>query len=77
MVLIGLTLGLETVEVKLAGELVQLYLSPVTVAAPIEIPLPVQIAVLLIVAAAGNGFTEMVTEFVLLHPVAIAVSVRV
>jgi hypothetical protein len=42
-----------------------------------EIATPVQILVFAIVAAAGNGFTVMITEFDLIHPVAVIVSVTV
>ena len=45
--------------------------------APIEIEAPMQILLFAIVAAAGSGFTVMVTELVLVQPVAVMVSVRV
>jgi hypothetical protein len=42
-----------------------------------EIATPEQLLVFAIVAAAGNGFTVMITEFDLIHPVAVTVSVTV
>ena len=50
---------------------------PATDAAPIDIEEPVQIAVLDITEAEGNGLTVMVTELDLLQPVAVIVSASV
>ena len=77
MVTVGLAEGLAEVEVKPAGELIQEYVLPATEAAPIEMLEPVQISVLDITDAEGKGLTVIVTEFDLLHPVAVIVSVKV
>jgi hypothetical protein len=50
---------------------------PATEAAPMDMLEPVQIAVLEITEAEGSGLTVIVTEFDLLHPVAVIVSVSV
>jgi hypothetical protein len=50
---------------------------PTTDAAPMDIATPEQLLVFAMVAAAGNGFTLMITEFDLIHPVAVIVSVTV
>lgn len=56
VVVVGLTEGFEEVEAKPDGKLVHEYLSPVTAAAPIEIELPEQIALLAIIELReGNG----------------------
>jgi hypothetical protein len=42
-----------------------------------EMATPEQLLAFAIVAAAGNGLTAMITEFDLIHPVAVIVSVTV
>ena len=64
------------VEVNPEGALVHEYVSPVTEAAPTETEPAEQMAVLAITAAAGTGFTEIVTELEFLQP-ELFVSVRV
>lgn len=76
MVVVGLTDGLATVEVKPEGELVQLYVWPLVEDAPIVILPPKQILVLLPVIALGKGFTVITTVFVVGHPVSEIVSVK-
>ena len=61
MVIVGLTLGFETVEVNPDGLLTQLYVFPATAVAPIDALLPMQIEVLLPVFAEGKGFVVMIT----------------
>jgi hypothetical protein len=68
VVIVGETLGLEEVEVKPEGELVQEYVLPETAAAPIEIEFPIHMAVFGITAAAGSGFTVIVTELDFTQP---------
>ena len=75
MVAVGLTLGFEAVELNPDGLDVQLYVLPLTEAAPIVVLAPLQIAPLLPTLAVGNGFTVITTLFVLLQPVAVIVSV--
>ena len=58
VVTVGLTDGLELVELKPDGALDQEYVSPETVASPIEMGVPGQMAVLAIMDAPGNGFTK-------------------
>ena len=50
---------------------------PAIDAAPIDIEAPLQILVLAITAAAGNGLTVMTTELRLVQPVAVMVSINV
>ena len=57
MVTDGLTLGFELVEVNPPGLLVQLYVLPLTDAAPSVVELPLQIAVAVPTEADGNGLT--------------------
>ena len=73
----GVTDGFDEVEEKPDGELVQEYVWPAVDAAPIEIELPRQIAVLAITEAEGKVFTVTVTGFEFVQPVAVMVSVRV
>jgi hypothetical protein len=65
---VGDTIGFETVELNPEIELVHLYRLPATAVVPIEIELPMQIAVLAITDAAGKGLTVMVTESDFTHP---------
>jgi L-aminopeptidase/D-esterase-like protein len=76
VVTVGLTVGFAAVEVKPAGLLIQEYVLPATAVAPMLMDDPVQILVLAMVAAAGKGFTVMVTELDLTQPLAL-VSVTV
>ena len=64
-------------ELNPEGVLAQLYVLPATAVAPMEVEAPLQILVLEITDAAGSGLMVTVTEFDLLHPVAVMVSVRV
>lgn len=77
VVVVGLTDGLDTVELKPDGFDVQLYVSPVTETEPICWLLPEQRLWLLPTFAVGCGFTVIITEFDLVHPVAVIVSVSV
>ena len=76
MVAVGLIVGLANVEVKPDGLDVHAYVSPLTDAAPIVVDEPLQIALLLPVAAAGNVLTVITNESDLLQLVAVTVSVR-
>ena len=77
MVVVGLTLGLETVEVKPDGLDVHAYVFPTTEEAPMDVLALLQIEALLPALADGNEFTVTVTLFELVHPVAVMVSVNV
>ena len=77
MVTVGLTIGFAEVEVNPLGLLTHEYVLPMTAAAPIDAESPTQIAVFAAAAAAGSGFTDMVTAWELVQPVAVMVSVRV
>ena len=68
VVVFGLTDGLDKVEVNPFGELVQLYLLPVTEPAPRETGTPAQMVEFAIVLAAGSGFTVTTIELVFTHP---------
>ena len=52
-------------------------MSPPTVVEPIDVDEPLQIVLFVPAAATGNGFTVTVTEFDLVQPVAVTVSVTV
>ena len=77
VVTIGLTVGLEVVEVKPAGTDAQLYVLPATAEAPIMVLPPKQIDWDTPALAAGKGFTEISTLLLLLQPVAVMISVTV
>ena len=70
----GLTDGLAAVEVNPAGTEVQLYVLPVTDAAPRVVLAFRQIARSVPATAAGRGFTVTTTLWVLVQPVAVMVS---
>ena len=74
---VGDTVGFETVDVKPTGSDTQLYVVPLTGAAPMAIEPPGHIALFEMTAAAGSGFTVTVTLFDLTQPVAAMVSLRV
>ena len=73
----GFTDGLARVDENPAGTEIQLYVLPVTAAAPNIVLCPAQIARSLPANAAGNGFTVTTTLLLLVHPVAVIVSVTV
>ena len=50
---------------------------PATAVAPMEMEAPMHILALAATAAAGRGFTLIVTEFDFVQPVAVVISVRV
>lgn len=77
VVTVGDTLGFEALDVKPAGDEVQLYVSPVTAAAPMLVELPVQMACALPALATGSGFTVTVMLLEAEQPVALMVSVSV
>jgi hypothetical protein len=72
----GFTVGLAEVEVNPEGELLHEYVLFDTAVAPIALELPLQMAVFEITAAAGSGFTVMVTGLDFTQPL-LLVSVRV
>jgi len=65
---VGETEGLEEVEVKPEGKLIQEYLSPVTAVSPIKSEEPEQTKVFEITFTVGIALTVMVTESVAEHP---------
>ena len=73
----GFTDGLARVDENPAGTEIQLYVLPVTAVAPNIVLCPAQIARSLPANAAGNGFTVTTTLLLLVHPVAVIVSVTV
>ena len=76
VVFVGVTVPLENVELYPAGLLAHEYLCPMTDVSPMEMEAPWQIVLSIPALVAGNGFTVITTEFVLLHPVAVIVSVK-
>ncbi len=77
VVIVGLTVGLDKIEIKPAGLLIQLYVLPSIAAEPISVELPVQIALAIPALAKGRGLTVTITLLVLSQPVAVIVSVKV
>ena len=75
VVAVGLTLGFALVDVNPDGLDTQLYVEPLTDAAPMVVLDPLQMEALLPAFAVGNGFTVTTTLFILLQPVAVIVSV--
>ena len=71
---VGVTFGFASVEVKPAGVLVHEYVFPEYAIPPIEMELPAQIAVLAIIEV--DEGKEIVSELVLEHPVAVIFSVK-
>ena len=77
VVTVGATVGLETFDVKPAGDEVHEYVLPAVAAPPMVVELPLQIVALVPAAAGGAGLTVMTTELVLLQPVAVMVCTNV
>ena len=77
VVIVGDTEGFDVVEVNPLGLLVQLYVLPATLSAPIVVEPPLQIVAFEPALLVGKGFTVMVTVLVALHPVAVIVSTNV
>ena len=77
VVAVGLTAGFAEVDVNPDGLLAQLYVWPPAGLAPIDTVSPLQMDALDPGLAAGIGFTVTTTRFVLVHPVAVIVSIRV
>ena len=75
--MVGETLGFDIELVNPLGLLVQLYVLPAVVVAPIVVELPVQTEPLLPALFVGTGFTVITTVLVALHPVAVMVSTKV
>ena len=77
VVVVGLTEAVEAVELYPEGELVQVYVLPLTEALPIVAELPRPIDASLPAFAAGSALTVIVVEFEFWHPVAVTLSVTV